>query len=187
MDNVFQGRDHLPEAFERHYQGLSTDQQDVWQVAYTKLQARMPLKNYEIDHTQIWHRSWLNVECETYASDNSAAFSEKTFRLLQTPVPWLIYAGRYAIAYLQCLGFDCLTDLQDHNAYDRLKAVENRVGIFMWRALNLARSNASRGITALEHRCVQAAEHNRHLLAKMQVQWPADFDQWCRDLAAQLA
>ena len=185
--DIFRGQDHLPQAFEQHYQILSNEQKNQWQAAYSKLSPRMPLKNYDIDHTEIYHRSWLNVDCETYASDNSAAFSEKTFRLLQTPVPWLIYAGRYAVAYLQRLGFDCLTDLQDHNAYDRLKAVENRVGIFMWHALNLSRSNASKGIDSLQQRCQQAAEHNRKLLQDMQRAWPGDFQQWQQTLLTQLA
>jgi hypothetical protein len=57
----------------------------------------------------------------------------------------------------------------------------------MWHALNLSRSNASKGIDSLQQRCQQAAEHNRKLLQDMQRAWPGDFQQWQQTLLTQLA
>lgn len=176
--NEFGGRERLAGNFEYFYQQLSNDDQNLWRDSFATLISRMPLKNYDHDHADIWVRSWLNIECETYSSDTSAAFSEKIFRLLTTPAPWMCYMGRYGVAYLESLGFDCLHDVIDHNHYDRLKENENKVGIFIWQALKTARELRDQAPAGLQARLLKAATWNRQLLGLYQTQWQSEWQQW---------
>jgi hypothetical protein len=185
--NVFQGNGQVPEYFEQHWDYLSDDDKTKWDASYKLLQQQLPLKNYSVPHQEIYSRSFLNIECETYSGDNSAAFSEKIFRLLVTPTPWTCYAGRYGIAYLESLGFDCLSDLIDHNHYDRLKEIEQKIGVFIWKSLQVTKQIQTLDFETVSQRCKQAADHNRNLLARYQQQWQQDFEQWQQTHLCQLA
>jgi hypothetical protein len=130
-------------------------------------------------HHEIYTRSFLNIECETYSTDNSVALSEKIFRLLTLPVPWTAYMGKYGVAYLESLGFDCMSDMIEHNHYDRLKVVENRIGIFIWKSV----SDTSRVLMLedqdkIRERCLKAATYNRELLKLYKKNWASEFEQW---------
>jgi hypothetical protein len=184
---TFQGNDRVPEYFEQHWNYLSEQDQTNWQASYALLKSQLPLKNYTVPHHEIYSRSFLNIECETYSSDNSAAFSEKIFRLLTTPAPWTCYVGHYGIAYLESLGFDCLSDLIDHNHYDRLKEIEHKIGVFVWKSLQVVKDMRTADINTLSSRCKQAADHNKNLLARYQQQWEQDFEQWQQTYLSQLA
>ena len=172
--------DDLPVIFERYWNDtLSDEDKAQWSASYKLLAPLMPLKNYHCVHHEIYTRSFLNIECETYSSDNTVALSEKIFRLLALPAPWTAFMGRYGVAYLESIGFDCMSDLVDHNHYDRLKTVENRVGIFVWKSI----SDVSKVLMTLDlaqtrARCAKAAVHNQQLLALFKKNWETDFDQW---------
>lgn len=169
----------LVDNFDHFYRELSAQDSELWSSSYQTLRPRMPLKNYDLDHTEIFTRSWINVECETYSSDTSSAFSEKIFRLLTMPVPWMAYMGHYGVAYLESLGFDCVHDVINHNHYDRLKEVENKIGVFVWLALKTARELRDQDAARLlRDRFQQAATHNRALLRSFRQTWPRDFAQW---------
>jgi hypothetical protein len=176
----FRGIEHLPANFDKMWNELSDDDKAQWQASYNLLKPQMPLKNYEIPHHEIYTRSFLNIECETYSTDNTVALSEKIFRLLTLPVPWTAYMGRYAVAYLESLGFDCMSDLINHNHYDKLKVVENRIGIFIWKSI----SDTSRVLMLdqdqdkIRERCLKAATYNRELLKLYKKNWGTEFEQW---------
>ena len=176
--DTFKGTERLPANFDHFWNELSDEDQTKWTASYKLLQPQMPLKNYDCSHEEIHSRSWLNIVVESYSSDNSAAFSEKMFRALTLPVPWTCYTGRYGIAYLESLGFDCLSDIIDHNHYDRLKEVENKIGIFVWKSLEVIKHLKNQDFAQLKLRCEQAATYNRELLKMYQHHWPAEFDHW---------
>lgn len=142
-----------------------------------KLAESMPLKNYDIDHDRTYVSSWLNIAVETYSSDNVIALSEKIFRCLVTPVPWIVFAGRYTIARLRSLGFDVLDDYVDHR-YDRLSEAQNKISIFVDVARDTIDALKHQDWLALQARCQAAATFNQQLLAKMSLCWPADFEAW---------
>jgi hypothetical protein len=123
---------------------------------------------------------------ETYSSDNNVAVSEKIFRALVTPVPWTVLSGRYTVAYLETLGFDTLSDLVDHNHYDRLIEVQDKTRIFIWKSLETAKQIKTLDLSVVKDRCLQAAAHNQQLLATMAAEWPSDFDQWRQQLTQTL-
>jgi hypothetical protein len=176
--DTFKGTERLPENFDHFWNELSEQDQANWSASYKLLQPQMPLKNYDCTHEEIHSRGWLNIVVESYSSDNSAAFSEKMFRALTLPVPWTCYTGRYGIAYLESLGFDCLSDIIDHNHYDRLKEVENKIGIFVWKSLEVIKDLKNRDFAELKLRCEKAATYNRELLKMYKHHWPAEFEQW---------
>jgi hypothetical protein len=166
---------------------LSEHDQELWSASYRLLAPQMPLRTYDMPHDEIYTRSWINIECETYTSDNTVAFSEKIFRLLTTPALWVSYLGRYGVAYLESLGFDCMSDIVRHNHYDRLKEVESKVGVFVWFALETSKWARTRDFESTQQRAIQAAEHNQALLKSYAQQWPSDFAQWQQTYLPRLA
>jgi hypothetical protein len=149
-------------------------------VRFRQLADMMPLKNYSIDHDQTYTHSWLNIAVETYSSDNVVALSEKIFRCLVTPVPWIAYSGRYTIARLRALGFDILDDIVDHS-YDRLIEAHHKINAFMETTSATIDSLKQHDWTTLSQRCQTAAEHNQQKLATMKSAWPTDFAAWLTD------
>ena len=145
-----------------------------------QLAKHMPIKNYTIHHDQIYTRSWLNIIVETYSSDNVVALSEKIFRCLVTPVPWISYSGRYTIARLRALGFDVLDDIVDHR-YDQLIEAHHKISAFMDTACTTINALKQHDWTTLSQRCQTAAAHNRQQLAEMKSAWPTDFAAWLSD------
>jgi hypothetical protein len=107
------------------------------------------------------------------------ALSEKTFRALQTPAPWLLYAGRGAVQQLQDFGFDVLSDQVDHG-YDSEQDYANKIKKFQECAVNTAER------TFDTERLIKAAEHNQNLLFNLRTQWPTDWAQWWTKFCAKV-
>jgi hypothetical protein len=142
-----------------------------------QLAKHMPIKNYTIHHDQIYTRSWLNIIVETYSSDNVIALSEKIFRCLVTPVPWIAFSGRYTIARLRSLGFDVLDDVVDH-CYDRLIEAHHKMSVFANTANTTIANLKTHEWHQLKQRCLAAAQHNQQLLSIMRDCWNNDFSVW---------
>jgi hypothetical protein len=128
----------------------------IAQVPYNTVDAHGSLEQCMID-------SEVSVVVETYTADNHIVFSEKIFRALQLPRPWVVYTSPGAVALLERHGFDVLSDCVDH-AYDtitehtsRLMAVLDQIDLAVYRP----------------ERCAEAAVHNQELLSKWALEWPA--------------
>lgn len=173
-------------AFAERWSHASPEMQARYRQSYELLEPIMPYKNYEMSHEIAHVSSYLNIIVETYHGDNNIALSEKIFRALVTPTPWTLFAGRYAVAYLESLGFDCLNDIVDHNHYDSLKNVENKINIFIWKSIQTIKWLKSQNFETVQRRCLEAAQHNQQLLEKMAKQWPEDFTHWIANLPNQL-
>ena len=169
----------LKNNFVEHWNNLSDEDQQIYRASFELLQDKMPLKNYDISHDEIHLRSRCNIIVESYSSDTSVAFSEKIFRALTLPVPWTVYGGYYSVAYLESLGFDCMSDLIGHNHYDRLKEIEDKVHIFVWKTLEGVREITNTDQSIIAERCSRAAAHNQTLLEKFKSTWDRDFKDWC--------
>lgn len=168
----------LQQNFYDHWDHLSDDDRMKYQQCFDLVKDQMPYKNYTIAHDEIHLRSRCNIVVESYGSDTTVALSEKTFRALVLPVPWTVYAGHYAIAFLESLGFDCMSDLINHNHYDQLKEVEDKVHIFIWKSIEYMNQIIRGDHEKTAQRCLQAAEHNRKLLRHFRSTWPNDFERW---------
>lgn len=182
-DKLEQSAAPFHEIWERDF---SPELKQKYAKSYELIGPMMPLKNYDIDHDLIHSRSWINIVIESYSSDNNISVSEKIFRAIVTPVPWTVYSGRYTVAWLESLGFDCLSDVINHNHYDRLKEVEDKIHTFIWFSLKTIKELKNRDWNELSARCHRAAEHNRALLTKYRARWPDDFKSWLKNLPSRL-
>lgn len=179
--------DELQSNFREHYGHMAAEDQTKYRASFDLLANVMPYRNYDIDHEDIHLRSWCNFVIESYGSDTTVAFSEKIFRALVLPVPWTLYGGHHAVAYLESLGFDCMSDMINHNHYDRLKEIEDKTRIYIWFSLRWVREAQQMDQDRLRLRCQTAAEHNRALLSSYQTRWENDFQQWLNDLPGKLS
>lgn len=173
------------QAFEQFLSSLGPAEQKYLST-YERIRTQVPIKNYDIEFDLVPYRIWLNIIVETYSSDTVVSVSEKIFRALVTPAPWTVYSGRYTVARLESLGFDCMSDIIDHNHYDRLKEVENKIPVFNWKSLEIVNHLKQLGETTVRERCIQASQHNQKILQKMSQSWPADFSNWIDTLPSLL-
>ena len=117
--------------------------------------------------------SRVSLILETYTSDSHIVFSEKLFRCLQMPRPWLLYCSPGSLQLLESYGFDILSDLvdthydtvQDHGA--RLQHILDHLETFIDRQFSAVELN----------RLHQAALHNQQRLMDLGMQWPKKFSQ----------
>lgn len=157
----------------------SGDQQET--TALLNLANQMPIKNYDLEHDSSYNHSWLNIIVETYSSDNVISFSEKIFRCLVTPVPWMAFAGRYTIAKLRELGFDVLDDIVDHS-YDRLLEVQHKMPKFVDSAKITIAYVKNLSWSQVKSRCQAAAFHNQTLLEELSRIWKDIHPVWLQQL-----
>ena len=114
----------------------------------------------------------ISLVLETYISNNHIAFSEKIFRALELPRPWLLYCSPQSIKYLRNYGFDMLDDYVDHS-YD-LDPTHSRRLISI---INQLETFTNRRYTSSDYnRFKQAAEHNQNLLLKFKQAWIEKFN-----------
>ena len=165
--------------FECQYNQLEHQFHTVYDSTYSRLLPQIPFRNHTLEHELAHVRAYLNVVAETYSSDTTVALSEKTFRALCLPVPWMLYSGKHTVAYLNSLGFDVMLDVIEHR-YDSM--IENKTAAYGDKMVDFL----FEGVEAVErmqaklpqHRAEQAAATNQQRLAEMKQSWPQDFAQW---------
>lgn len=104
------------EIFDRlHY-----DYNTLFQRQYEATRNLIPFCNFKQTNSieNVILKSSVSLVIETYFDDNRAiALSEKTFRALQLPRPFLLFAPKNTIKYLKELGFKIIEDIINHD-YD---------------------------------------------------------------------
>ena len=110
----------------------------------------------------------VSLILETYTRDEAIVFSEKIFRAIQLPRPWLLYCSPFSIELLRSHGFDVLDDMVD-TTYDTEKNHWMRLDII----LDQLETFIDRQYTRSDYeRFKQAATHNQQLLASLLHSWP---------------
>lgn len=133
----------------------------------------VPYKNFDTDLlSQVIIDSKFSIVLETYHNNNNfITFSEKIFRCLKLPRPWVMHAQQGAVAYLRNMGFDVLDDIVNHS-YDNIEfSINRQVAI-----LNQCEVLTNLDITQHGHRLDQAATHNTNLLTQFYNQWHETID-----------
>lgn len=128
---------------------------------------QMPLLN-DLDPTQAAIDSLFTIVVESYVSDWLIAVSEKIFRALQTPRPWVVFSSPGTVAMLRETGFDVLDDQVQHWRYDSIVDPDARMKAVIEQISNH---------TFDRQRLRQAAQHNSQFLAKLKDALPARVDQ----------
>ena len=177
----------LQSNFEQQYQQLEPQFHEVYDSTYQHLLSKMPFRNHQLEHEQAHLKAYLNVVMETYSSDTTIALSEKTFRALCLPVPWMLYCGRHTVAYLNSLGFDVLHDVVEHK-YDSM--IENKTAAYGDKMVDFL----FEGVDTVykmqnqlpKNRANQASKTNQQRLATMKKAWPADFAKWWPQVVEQI-
>ena len=169
----------LQSNFEQQYSQLDEQFQQVYSNTYSQVLPKIPFRNHSLEHELAHVRAYLNVVMETYSSDTTIALSEKIFRALCLPVPWIVYSGKHTVAYLHSLGFDVMQDVVEHK-YDSM--IENKTAAYGDKMVDFL----FEGVEAVERmqaeqpskRAEQAARINQQRLQDMKAAWPADFAAW---------
>ena len=169
------------EVFEYYFQTYNSNFIDE----FTFLKDLVPYKNFveTEDLTPIVLATKFSIIVETFFHDNTInTFSEKTFRCLQLPRPWVLFSTKGAVDFLKKLNFDVLDDLVDHS-YDLIDNLIDRQQAIL---------NLSKQLCELEfsnttlHRCQQAAKHNKQVLKAMNNQWAINMENDLTSAKAQL-
>jgi hypothetical protein len=150
---------------------------------------RLPIRNHQWTIEEICVSANINLVIETYSGNSTHAFSEKIFRALVTPAPWMLYSAKDAVKYLSILGFDTLDDLIDHSyneVYDRGNHDSTKIKSFMNFALKNYENLNKYSTDAIRQRCMNAAQHNQQLLARLKTQWHNDFAQYLSKIVPEI-
>jgi len=110
----------------------------------------------------------VSLILETYIRNDTVVFSEKIFRALQMPRPWLLYCSIGSIELLKRYGFDVLDDYVDVR-YDTIEIDWNRLDAL----IDQLETFISKQYTAKDYeRFNEAAKHNQNLLEQYEKSWP---------------
>jgi hypothetical protein len=158
------------EAFEKQYQEYNS----IFKKEHQQIKHQVPYKNFKDtgDLTNIVLDSKFSIILETYFDNNNVVtFSEKIFRCLQLPRPWILFSHQHAVSHLRKMGFDLLDDIVDHYKYDSIEnAVERQVVI-----LDIIEQLVSINIDSCQQRLIAAAQHNQSILKQFAETWKDDF------------
>ena len=176
--------------FEDEYAALDQVVKDIHQITKDTDMPAMPWRNHDLDLESSMHQAWINMVVETYSGEAVIAVSEKTFRALVTPVPWQIYSGRYTVAYLEQLGFDCMSDIVAHS-YDHIPELKtmdygDKLVEWWWQGSNNYANLQTKMWSDVYQRAQSAAVHNQLLLTRMKQLWPQDFSHWWNNISNEL-
>lgn len=137
-----------------------------WQHLHDKLIQQMPRTLPGIDPDIAAMSSYCTLVVESYVSDTVIAFSEKIFRALQTPRPWLLFSSPGSVNILRQYGFDVMDDIIDHH-YDEIVDAEQRCREIV--------KSLQQPIDYLVPRYKRAVETNQALLEQLKHQWSYKF------------
>ena len=134
-------------------------------VPYNTVESHGTLEQCIID-------SNVSLVLETYISHSLIVFSEKIFRVLQLPRPWLLYCSPGSVLCLKQYGFDVLADYVDHG-YDEIFEHSTRHQFI----LDQLETFIDKVYTEQDYaRFDQAAKRNQQLLKYFASTWPDKFN-----------
>jgi hypothetical protein len=174
---VSQNKEDVKSNFFKYLDEISQHLGDRYSDYVSNVASALPIRNHTFTIEQAHISSYLTLVIETYAGNDTIAFSEKIFRALVTPSPWMLFSARNAVQYLKTLGFDIVDDLIDHS-YD--SNFQHYPGLDKFSNFyNLAKENYQKllsiNVSTVATRYRQSATHNQQLLQQFQLRWPEDF------------
>lgn len=140
-----------------------------WDWAFNDLKPKMPIIS-EHDPDTAAMLSKLTIVVESYVSDSVIAFSEKIFRALITPRPWVLFCSPGSVKLLRDSGFDVLDSCVNHS-YDEIVNQEERMNAML---------NSASGFEFNYKAAKSAAEYNRNHLYKLGLGWEKKVAQICK-------
>ena len=155
------------EIFEKQFQDFNS----IFTQEHALAKNIVPYRSFaeSDDLNKLIIQSKFSIILETYFESDCITFSEKTFRCLKLPRPWLLFSHSGAVAYLKELGFDTIDDVVDHG-YDLEVQAVDRQKLILDQAEVLCDLRYSSGLIS---RLQRASDHNNKLLAS----WANTFEQ----------
>ena len=127
--------------------------------------------NEDLDLAQNIIDSRVSLISETFISDSHIVLSEKLFRAIQLPRPWLLYSSPGSVALLKKHGFDVLDDMVDAN-YDKIP----QHGTRLLNIMDQLQTFVDRQYSSADYeRFANAAKHNQQRLIEFGLAWPQKF------------
>lgn len=155
--------------FEQLYQWISQYNKNYLHQ-HNWLKDKIPFKNFDLTLEQAIIDSKISIILETNAPDpKKILFSEKTWRQIQLPRPWVMLNNPYSVRYLRSLGFDVFDDYVDHS-YDYETNYEKKQQMILSQLKKIKDFDNS-VLDDLEHR----TEHNRNILRNYKNQLPQKY------------
>ena len=120
---------------------------------------------------QVIMETNVSLILETFMNEDHVVFSEKLFRALQLPRPWMLFCSPQSVKLLKSYGFDVLDDYVDHH-YDEEFNKGNRMNML----LDQLETFADRVYTCRDYeRFEVAAATNKQRLDCCAENWPKKF------------
>lgn len=163
--------------FERQF----NQQLQIFQQEHELTRHLVPYRNFDCDLQTAIMQTEFSIVLETYFSNNNIiTYTEKIFRCLKLPRPWVLFAMKDAVAHLRTMGFDVLDDLVNHS-YDTVSFDIERQCAVLDQIEAMCKQTLSNNQI---QRCQQAADHNQQLLLKMFDSFHADVNTACKNAVA---
>lgn len=148
--------------FEKLFQAnLNFEKEHHW------LKEKIPFKNFDISLEDAIIKSEKTLIIETYFQNHTEiALSEKIWRSIQLPRPWLLFGCPGSVAVLRDWGFDVFDDVVDHSYDSNRDPIKRQMMI-----LDQLDKKIEYNQTLLEN-FKSRAEKNQQLLRKFYQVWP---------------
>jgi hypothetical protein len=118
------------ELFEENYHQSMT----IFAPEHEWVKKIIPYRNFDsnLSLNTVIMQSKFSIVIETlFDSKCTITFSEKIFRCLKLPRPWVVFSVTNGVKYLRDMGFDVLDDIVDHS-YDSVeKDIDRQVKILV--------------------------------------------------------
>lgn len=138
----------------------------IFQHEHDYIKDRIPLKTFDLPLEDAIVDSERSLVIETFFDDPKfISYSEKIWRVIQLPRPWILFASVKAIHYLRTWGFDVFDDVIDHS-YD-LEPDPIRRQLMCLKQLDRPLHYDQQTLINYEKR----AEYNRDLLLQYRKLW----------------
>lgn len=122
---------------------------------------------------QVIMQTNVSLILETFMNEDHVTFSEKLFRALQLPRPWLLFCSPKSVSLLRKHGFDVLDDYVDHS-YDDEFYKKNRMRML----LDQLETFIEKAYTRRDYERFEiAAATNKQLLDGCTERWPQKLDE----------
>jgi hypothetical protein len=167
-DNDLKHISGKPEIFE----ALFNRGNEIFAQEHEALKYRVPYSSLSDTLEQSIIDSKISIVIETYFEENRAvAYSEKIFRQLQMPRPFVLFCAQHAVKHLRDIGFDVYDDYVDHSYDSESFAIDRQVKMLdiVDSFKNIVYNQAM--LDDLENR----AKHNRQVLDQLKQAWPEKF------------
>ena len=152
------------------YQWVFEQGCEIFALEHELMKSQVPFQNFSGNLEQVMCDSRIGLIIETYFDrPDIIAFSEKIFRALQIPRPFLLYCAPGAIKVLREQGFDVYDDIVNHEYDSEINVINRQVKILN----ELEKSKYIVYNTQVLQDFEQRALHNRELLKKLKSEWPA--------------